>query len=538
MRRTLHSLLVVSLFFVMTASAFAARDVRTVLRHGPGGAEVIQEYASSEPTVPGAGRATLRGSEVVWQKTLVDAIYTTASIIGPDTSVCAGTYLNPPKEAELIPLDGLGVPDWVHAGNDFDVSASRNAEVVAATDFDGGTTVTVHKWSADSGVPDWSFAISPARQGQARSVAVSDDGSTIAVLVTMQSTPLRARLYYFDASSSSPLGAIDGDDSTFGRNLSISAQGDYIAFIGAANAYVVDRDAGALRWSGSMGASNDAIALSADGNRLAFGWSSLQMREWDGAAYAPLWSRSGGAFFLRSCEFSQDGGTFVAAWYRSDFVQNRVQVFGLSSTLIWGYRYPAATGSGYQDLPVDVAVTVDGQWIAVGSWGDEFDTNPEVHVFSRASSTPMFMVDTPGSIFDIDIASTPAGIFVAAGGKHIHANETGRGGDLFSIRLPDVVSSGEGVGRTVRALEVQPNPFRPQTTMTYSLARPGAVRLVGYDVRGRRVVTLVNERQPAGRHSLTWNGLDEGGAPLGAGVYFMRLEVGEEAHTRKITLRR
>ena len=72
----------------------------------------------------------------------------------------------------------------------------------------------------------------------------------------------------------------------------------------------------------------------------------------------------------------------------------------------------------------------------IGRAPHPLNTNPEVHVFERAEGEPVLTVDTPGSMFDIDIARGPQGrIHIAAAGKHVHANTSGRGGDLYSILL-------------------------------------------------------------------------------------------------------
>ncbi|MBF8295892.1 MAG: hypothetical protein HW389_2437 [Bacteroidetes bacterium] len=63
-----------------------------------------------------------------------------------------------------------------------------------------------------------------------------------------------------------------------------------------------------------------------------------------------------------------------------------------------------------------------------------------------------------------------------------------------------------------------PNPFNPSTTIRYALQEESNVRLVVYDVLGREVALLVNERQPAGIWSATWKTV------LPSGAYFARLE--------------
>ena len=393
--------------------------------------------------------AAVSGEGVVWTRNLTDATYRTAGISIPGQSLAAGTWLNPPRQTELFALDGAGVPEWTFPGIDVEAAASRNADVVASADFDNvGLTVTVRKWHVDSGDPDWSYVIENARPSFRR-IAVSPDGSTIAALVTRQGDPIAARLVYFDAGSAEPLGVFDADDGTFARNLAISEDGAFIAFMGGINVYVVDRDEGGLRYSVAAEGSNDPIAISGDGNYIAYGWLSLFVREWDGATYRFLWSRPLAPMTLKSSVISTDGSTLVTGSSNpQENDQNRIDVFDVtSSTPRWTYLYEQHPGK-LQDVPWDIAVTATGSHFVVGSWGDEFNTNPEVHVFAPTDDEPLFTVDTPGSMFDVDIARAPGGIIrVAACGKHIHANDSGRGGDIYSIRLlTDCTSDLDGNG--------------------------------------------------------------------------------------------
>ena len=81
-----------------------------------------------------------------------------------------------------------------------------------------------------------------------------------------------------------------------------------------------------------------------------------------------------------------------------------------------------------------------------------------------------------------------------------------------------------------------PNPFNPQTTIGFDLPRAGAVELKIFDVLGQSVQTLVAEVLPAGGHQVVWDGLDGMGARVGSGVYFYRLQAGEEVQIRRMLL--
>jgi subtilisin family serine protease len=68
-----------------------------------------------------------------------------------------------------------------------------------------------------------------------------------------------------------------------------------------------------------------------------------------------------------------------------------------------------------------------------------------------------------------------------------------------------------------------PNPFNPTTIIRYRLPEAAFVTLTVCDVLGREIRKLVNERQSAAIHSLTWNGTNDFGKVVASGVYLYRL---------------
>ncbi len=81
-----------------------------------------------------------------------------------------------------------------------------------------------------------------------------------------------------------------------------------------------------------------------------------------------------------------------------------------------------------------------------------------------------------------------------------------------------------------------PNPFNPGTTISYYLPRAEQVKVVVINLLGQEVITLVNERQNAGRHVINWNGNHRGGAAVGSGIYFYKLIVEGRSLTGKMLL--
>jgi len=82
----------------------------------------------------------------------------------------------------------------------------------------------------------------------------------------------------------------------------------------------------------------------------------------------------------------------------------------------------------------------------------------------------------------------------------------------------------------------RPNPFNPVTTIQYALAATDHVTIRIFDIRGALVRVLVDETQPAGWHSVEWNGRDHSGQPVASGVYLCRMMSGTFADTKKLVL--
>jgi flagellar hook assembly protein FlgD len=81
-----------------------------------------------------------------------------------------------------------------------------------------------------------------------------------------------------------------------------------------------------------------------------------------------------------------------------------------------------------------------------------------------------------------------------------------------------------------------PNPFNPITTLSYDLPEDALVNITIYDMMGRQVKTLINDQQTAGYRSVQWNGTNNIGQPVSAGLYLYTIQAGEFRQTKKMVL--
>ena len=76
-----------------------------------------------------------------------------------------------------------------------------------------------------------------------------------------------------------------------------------------------------------------------------------------------------------------------------------------------------------------------------------------------------------------------------------------------------------------------PNPFNATTRFRFELPNDSKVKLTVYNIRGQRVVTLVDGHHTAGIHNVQWNAND-----IPSGIYLYKLDVGKTTLTKKVTL--
>ncbi|HTY38763.1 MAG TPA: T9SS type A sorting domain-containing protein [Bacteroidota bacterium] len=106
-----------------------------------------------------------------------------------------------------------------------------------------------------------------------------------------------------------------------------------------------------------------------------------------------------------------------------------------------------------------------------------------------------------------------------------------------SVDLQWDTNSRAVAGQQAFALEPNyPNPFNPSTTISYRLDKPSTVHLAVYDITGRVVETLVDMSQQEGRYSVRWNAGERPSARVASGMYFARLQVGDQVQVQKMIL--
>jgi hypothetical protein len=199
-----------------------------------------------------------------------------------------------------------------------------------------------------------------------------------------------------------------------------------------------------------------------------------------------------------------------------------------ASTSLSADRWASAPDSGYSvdDLAPAAPAPFTGEFAegtAYLQWGAS--AAPDLAEYRLYRGGTAGFVPGPGNLV---VAQSDIGYVDAAGAPFyyklcavdIHGNVSG-----FSTLLPSGTAdvTGAALPRAVFLAPPAPNPARGATTLRFGLPRAAHVELALYDQQGRRVRSLLSGTQPAGERTITWNGCDESGRALPAGLYFVRL---------------
>ena len=139
----------------------------------------------------------------------------------------------------------------------------------------------------------------------------------------------------------------------------------------------------------------------------------------------------------------------------------------------------------------------------------------------------------------VDLALTLDATGLANGLYEANVIVGGNGGAAVSVPVTmtvDESTPAPDLPSVTQVLGAYPNPFNPQTTLSFDLATGGEVSVRIYSARGRLVRRLLDGQQNAGRHHVVWDGRDNQNRSVASGVYFYRLEAGERMFSGKVVL--
>jgi hypothetical protein len=195
---------------------------------------------------------------------------------------------------------------------------------------------------------------------------------------------------------------------------------------------------------------------------------------------------------------------------------------------------------------IDLIVSLEnlGTGTATSVTGTLTTADPDVTIDDGSADFGDILAGTTGdnsaSPFVVTIAGSPSDELVEF---DLHVSSTDSRYDSYDVLtlVLDLSQTGidDGEFAAVFALrQNSPNPFRGATAMSFNLPAPARATMSVYNVAGRKVATVVDRDFGAGRHDVMWDGRDADGRPIPAGIYFYRLDAGENTSTRKMIVLR
>ncbi|MBU0517926.1 WD40 repeat domain-containing protein [bacterium] len=324
-------------------------------------------------------------------------------------------------------------PLWEYSVGDVGtkVAISENAEYYV---FGYGQYVSLFNgvpgvllWTFDCGANNWVYQ-----------VAISRDASTVAVACAAGSV---GRVIAFSPASATPIWETSMTITTgfpfYG--LRFSADGTHISANEKFYAWILNAADGSAIWETAVNNTESPIPMSEDGSVIAIGLNAggiCYVYTWNGntQVYDLLWSYTFTGGYSRWCnevEISTDGSTIAAGsliFETGGTYDGTAAVFDIN-----GGGTPLWVSDSFGDLVGEIAISDNGQVVAIGSWGEEDNSTPDLRIYDRNIPIPFYTLNHPGSINSV--AMTPDGSMVFAGGKHVHNRTFGNGGDAYAIRI-------------------------------------------------------------------------------------------------------
>jgi len=94
----------------------------------------------------------------------------------------------------------------------------------------------------------------------------------------------------------------------------------------------------------------------------------------------------------------------------------------------------------------------------------------------------------------------------------------------------------EHIVETNILLNNYPNPFNPETTISFTLPKDEFAKIEIYNIKGQKVKTLINGKYAKGIQTATWKGLNDNGKKVASGIYMYKLITKDKTITQKMLM--
>ena len=237
------------------------------------------------------------------------------------------------------------------------------------------------------------------------------------------------------------------------------------------------------------------------------------------------------------CFIDFDFGSYAHNWGGTELDRKLVYITG-ETDLYAG----VALLQDYEPAPPIANLTLIDN--ATFVWPEGYVLDADKYAFLSAADSAHVMLSPPDSS-DFSLLASAGPFNLAAGEETLVAFAIMGGRSVADLReragiaemifrdgSQDVPPS--SIPLRTLLFQNQPNPFSAETLIRFDLAHAGDVSLRIFDLNGRALRTLARGQHPAMRYALYWDGRDDVGQSVPAGIYFLRLDAPETSAVQRL----
>jgi len=251
------------------------------------------------------------------------------------------------------------------------------------------------------------------------------------------------------------------------------------------------------------------ITVSAESNVFDFALSASTAESFENS-FSEIWQFEGSADWFIDESTAYEGSASARSGSITDNQSSTLKLeLNVSETSLISFYKKVSSEDSYDFLAFYIDDVELGHWDGNEDWSlEEYEVTPGLHTFSWT---------------------------------YTKDNSVGSGQDCGWIDLVTfpIVDNSSSPSSQVPALQVlgnYPNPFNPNTTISFSIAEADHVNLQVFNARGQLVRTLLNEMSLPGTIEVNWNGTDNRGSSVASGIYYYKIKTSKSNDTKKMIL--
>lgn len=109
-------------------------------------------------------------------------------------------------------------------------------------------------------------------------------------------------------------------------------------------------------------------------------------------------------------------------------------------------------------------------------------------------------------------------------------------GDGNFVENPFTAIEETDAGNSEKMINCYPNPFKNKTNIAFEIDKTLEVKISIFNINGKEIKTLTNKKYQSGNYSIVWNAKDQNGKEVNSGLYFIHIQLGSEAITKRVLL--